>query len=270
MSLRFTMSRRKLYQLAGALLTGHPVAAASVADAGDGVTLGWSEQFSREVDHRLEVPLTDQLHYISVLQQALIDAKLTDLAAQAFLLVDRSPQIQAAMVIVLTQSGGWHWLGATAVSTGKTGKFDHFLTPLGAFAHTPENPDFRSLGTFNKSHIRGYGLGGRRIFDFGWQLAERGWGEGGTSKMRRQMHATDPRVLESRLGQVTSEGCIRIPAKLNVFLDAHGVLDADYEVATATGQGQSLINRMISFSKLIFLEALMLDKSNHQEWSSKC
>jgi hypothetical protein len=270
MSLPFTLSRRKLCHLAGGLLNGHAVAAASVADAGDAVTLGWSEQFSREVDHRLEVPLTDQQRYISVLQQALIDAKLTDLAAQTFLLVDRSPQFQAAMVIVRTQTDSYHWLGATAVSTGKTGTFDHFLTPLGAFAHTPENPDFRSLGTFNKNHIRGYGLGGRRVFDFGWQLAKRGWGEGGTSKMRLQMHATDPRVLESRLGQVASEGCIRIPAKLNVFLDAHGVLDADYEVATATGQRQSLINRMFSFTKHIFLEALMLDRANHQEWSNEC
>jgi len=81
-------------------------------------------------------------------------------------------------------------------------------------------------------------LRGRRIFDFGWQVAERGWGDGGTSKMRLQMHATDPHVLEARLGRVASEGCIRIPATLNVFLDGHGVLDADYEAAAAAGQSQ--------------------------------
>jgi hypothetical protein len=54
--------------------------------------------------------------------------------------------------------------------------------------------------------------------------------------MRLQMHATDPRVLEPRLGRVASEGCIRIPATLNVFLDVHGVLDADYEAAVASGE----------------------------------
>ena len=114
--------------------------------------------------------------------------------------------------------------------------FEHFLTPLGVFPHTLENPDFRSAGTFNKNHIRGYGLRGRRVFDFGWQLAERRWGKGGTSKMRLQMHATDPRILEFRLGEVASEGCISIPTKLNVFLDVHGVLDADYEAALAAGK----------------------------------
>lgn len=236
MHLSLALSTRKLRLLAVGLMTGFAVHAATVADSGNEVMVGWSEQFSREVDHRLDVPLIDQQRYISMLQQALTDAKLKDSLAQAFLLVDRSPQVQAAMFIVQTPSGGWHWIGATAVSTGKTGSFEHFLTPLGVFAHTLENPDFRSVGTFNKNHIRGYGLRGRRVFDFGWQLAERGWGKGGTSKMRLQMHATDPRVLEFRLGEVASEGCIRIPAKLNVFLDIHGVLDADYEAALTTGK----------------------------------
>ena len=54
--------------------------------------------------------------------------------------------------------------------------------------------------------------------------------------MRLQMHATDPRVLEPRLGRIASEGCIRIPATLNAFLDVHGVLDADYEAAVADGE----------------------------------
>ncbi len=121
-----------------------------------------------------------------MLQKTLADANISELAAQAFVLVDRSAQVQAAFVVVRTQGGGWDWVGATAVSTGKTGTFEHFLTPLGVFPHTLDNPDFRAEGTFNKNHIRGYGLRGRRIFDFGWQTAERGWGAGGTSKMRQQ------------------------------------------------------------------------------------
>ena len=139
------------------------------------------------------------------------------------------------MLIVRTAAPAWHWVGAAAVSTGKTGSYEHFLTPLGVFPHTLGNPDFRAEGTFNKNHIRGYGLRGRRVFDFGWQLAVRGWGKGGISPMRLQMHATDPTALEPRLGGVASEGCIRIPATLNVFLDVHGILDADYEQALTDG-----------------------------------
>ena len=171
--------------------------AAEQSDADDQALSRWTEQFAREVDHRLDVPPVDQQRYFLALQQALADDTLADLAGQSFVLVDRSPQVQAAMVLVRTQAGGWHWIGATAVSTGKTGTFEHFLTPLGVFAHTLDNPDFRAEGTFNKNHIRGYGLRGKRVFDFGWQLAERGWGNGGTSKMRLQMHATDPRVSVS-------------------------------------------------------------------------
>ena len=195
-----------------------------------------TEQFALEVDHRLEVPLADQGQVISLLQQALTEAQLTGLTAQAFLVVDRSPQVQAAFVVVLTPLKQWHWVGATAVSTGKTGTFQHFLTPRGVFAHSLDNPDYRSEGTYNKNHIRGYGVHGLRVFDFGWQFAQRGWGQGGTSQMRLQMHATDPQTLEPRLGQVASEGCIRIPATLNRFLDHHGLLDADYEAAQVSGK----------------------------------
>jgi hypothetical protein len=228
---------RRWFCLSAALsvMGGASLAAEAPFGADDPALALWTERFAREVDHRLEVPLADQPVYVRRLQQALVDAGLTDLEAQVFVLVDRSPQVQAAMLIGRTPSGSWHWIGATAVSTGKPGTFEHFVSPLGVFAHTLDNPDFRALGTFNQNHVRGYGLRGRRVFDFGWQTAERGWGPGGSSLMRLQMHATDPQRLEPRLGQVASEGCIRIPATLNVFLDVHGVLDADYEAAAATG-----------------------------------
>lgn len=53
--------------------------------------------------------------------------------------------------------------------------------------------------------------------------------------MRLQMHATDPDLLESRLGTIQSKGCIRIPASLNRFLDVFGVIDADYADAVNRG-----------------------------------
>lgn len=45
------------------------------------------------------------------------------------------------------------------------------------------------------------------------------------------LHATDPDRLEAWIGRPASQGCARIPAVMNLFLDWHGVLDADYENA---------------------------------------
>lgn len=220
---------------------------AAHADESTAALERWTAQFAREVDHRLDVPLLDQQRYLLLLDQALaraqVQAQAGSVAGQTLLLVDRSAQVQAAMLVVRTQAEGWHWLGATAVSTGKVGTYEHFRTPLGVFIHTLDNPDYRAEGTFNTNHIRGYGLRGMRVFDFGWQAAERGWGAGGNSLMRLQMHATDPDVLEQRLGNVASEGCIRIPATLNLFLDRHGVLDAEYEEALAAGDKLWIIRK---------------------------
>ena len=80
-----------------------------------------------------------------------------------------------------------------------------------------------------------------RVYDFGWVLAERGWGAGGRSLMRLQMHATDPARLEPLLGRPASKGCIRIPASLNTFIDHHGVLDRAYLEAQAAGRPQWIL-----------------------------
>lgn len=224
----------------GVLFLGR-LAQPQIVEMDDTLPFQWSLQFAREVDHRLDVPLDYQQRAVALMSETLIAAGLADLPTQAFVVVDRSPQIQAAYVVLREQAGGWHWIGATSVSTGKPGSFAHFYTPLGAFEHTLDNPDFRAEGTFNKNHIRGYGVRGRRVFDFGWRVAERGWGNGGSSSMRLQMHATDPHVLEQRLGSVASEGCVRIPATLNAFLDKNGILDAAYEEALARGQALWII-----------------------------
>jgi hypothetical protein len=193
-------------------------------------------QFARQVDHRLALPEPEQQRYMGLVQDTLNQAGLAALPTQLFLAVDRSPQVQAAFLLLRTEAGQWHWVGATAVSTGKPGGFEHFITPLGVFLHSPSNPDYRSAGTYNENHIRGYGVRAMRVFDFGWQMAERTWGKGGNSPMRLAMHATDPERLEARLGAVASEGCIRIPASLNHFLDHYGVLDTDYEAALTQGK----------------------------------
>jgi hypothetical protein len=49
------------------------------------------------------------------------------------------------------------------------------------------------------------------------------------------MHATDPDLLEKKLGTPQSKGCIRIPATLNTFIDHYGILDGAYEKAMTEG-----------------------------------
>jgi hypothetical protein len=194
------------------------------------------QRFEGEVDRRLVVPVDVQARYAQRLTDALALAGHGRLALQVVALVDRSVNVQALMLYLLDAQGVPDFIGATSVSTGSAGRVDHFLTPLGVFAHTPAHPDFRAEGTFNENGIRGYGERGLRVFDFGWVDGERTWGEGGRSPMRLQMHATDPTVLEPRLGRADSKGCIRIPATLNRFIDRYGLLDADYEGAFAHGE----------------------------------
>lgn len=186
--------------------------------------------FAQEVDRRLDVPATAQRSYAERLQRALAAAKVPDLANQYVVAVDRNPNVQA-LFLFWRGNAHQHWqmVGASPVSTGMPGKFEHFITPLGVFLHTPENMDYRAEGTKNENGIRGYGAKGMRVYDFGWQQARRGWGKPASSAMRFQMHATDPDRLEFLLGERHSKGCVRIPATLNAFLDRHGVLDAEYE-----------------------------------------
>ncbi len=193
--------------------------------------------FAKEVERRLNVPAAAQLFYGAKLQQALQQNSVGSIANEYVVLVDRSKNVQALFIYFRAKPDGiWRMLGATPVSTGLPGSYDHFITPLGVFEHTPRNMDFRSEGTLNEFKIRGYGARDMRIYDFGWAQGERGWGKGGKSQMRFQMHATDPDKLEPVLGVRHSKGCVRIPAALNVFFDNHGILDADYEARVAAGQ----------------------------------
>jgi hypothetical protein len=193
--------------------------------------------FAHEVTRRLHVPLADQHLYSHLLQQALDEKNLGALAGEYVVLVDRAATVQALFIYFrATADDPWSLIGASPVATGRPGEFDHFLTPLGVFLHSPANMDFRAEGTMNQNGIRGYGRRDMRIYDLGWVDGERGWGKGGRSPMRFQMHATDPDRLEPLLGIRHSKGCVRIPASLNVFIDHHGILDAEYQALVASGK----------------------------------
>jgi len=210
-------------------------AAPPLASAEDG-SLALAPVFEQQVMRRLSVPHEEQQHYASLLDAALQHAGVQQLPPEYVVLVDRNPRVQAAMIFWKSASGGFEFIGATAVSTGLPGKYEHFETPVGVYDHVLDNPDFRSEGTLNEFGIRGYGAKGRRIFDFGWVTAPKGWGDHSPGQMRLQLHATDPDVLEPRLGSAQSKGCIRTNASFNTFVDQYGVLDAHYDRAIANGQ----------------------------------
>ena len=150
---------------------------------------------------------------------------------QLLVVVDRSPGVQQMRIVVARPDAAWRSLGGTEVSTGEMGRRDYYLTPTGVFLHTNAILDWRAQGTFNTQHIRGLGLKGMRVWDFGWQVATKGWGTEEQGEIRLLMHATDPTYLETRIGRPASKGCVRIPATMNRFLDRHGILDVDYERA---------------------------------------
>jgi hypothetical protein len=212
----------------------HAAEVAAHLDPRDALKL--AGQFASDVTRRLSVPPADQGAYGQRLQAALAAKGLGALSRQYVVLVDRNPNVQALFIYFRGDpAGAWTLIGAAPVATGLPGRYDHFVTPLGVFEHTPQNMDFRAEGTLNENGIRGYGARDMRIFDFGWTDAERGWGKGGVSSMRFQMHATDPDKLEPLLGIRHSKGCVRIPGSLDRFLDHYGVLDAEYEAMADAG-----------------------------------
>ncbi|WP_185702663.1 hypothetical protein [Burkholderia sp. Bp8991] len=222
----------------------HPPLSADEAKSATARAIDMRKRFTQEVTRRLNVPASEQRAYGVRLQQALADADLGDLAGEYVAIVDRAPNVQALFIYFrATPTNAWLMIGASPVGTGWPGKYDHFLTPLGVFHHSPDNMDFRAEGTTNDNGIRGYGKRDMRIYDFGWVDGERGWGKGGKSPMRFQMHATDPDRLEPLLGIRHSKGCVRIPASLNAFIDQHGILDDDYEARVEDGKSLWVLRR---------------------------
>jgi len=192
-------------------------------------------EFSKKVTSHLNLPPETVVSYANALNEGLRNSDSSLDSPQYVVLVDRNPNVQAVMLFWGDSSDGWQLIGAAPVSTGLPGNFDHFLTPLGVFNHSLDNPDFRAEGTKNEFGFKGYGEKGLRVYDFGWVEENRGWGSGEKMLMRLQMHATDPDLAENLLGIPRSKGCIRIPAAMNEFIDKYGLLDFDYDAAVQRG-----------------------------------
>ena len=194
-----------------------------------------ASDFQRVVSPRLQLS-SDAVHlYAQAIDDVLRNSNIQIDLPEYLILVDRNPYAQSAMIFWGSVNMGWSLIGASPASTGLPGSFDHFLTPLGVFTHSLDNPDFRAEGTKNEHGFLGYGAKGMRVYDFGWVEQARGWGSGEKMLMRLQMHATDPELAEHLLGIPRSKGCIRIPASMNHFIDHYGLLDADYDLAIEKG-----------------------------------
>src|SRR5690349_23624811 len=89
--------------------------------------------FHEQVDHQLQVPGTEQRRYATLLAQVLAAEGFDDAPPQYAVLVDRNAFVQAAMIFWKSESGEFHFIGASQASTGQPGRFDHFETPLGVF-----------------------------------------------------------------------------------------------------------------------------------------
>lgn len=159
---------------------------------------------------------------------------------EAVLIVDRAPSVQRLWVAIADPDPHqWAILGAVRVSTGKPGRKDHYKTPVGVFRLNGDVLGYRALGTKNEHGVRGIGIKGMRVWDFGWQTTEDWRTPDHVTAVRMEMHATDPTLLEYRLGHPDSEGCIRIPTAFNVALDHVGLIDrafiegAEYSAADA-------------------------------------
>lgn len=224
-----------LVKLLGALAFAVAMASLPAPAAAEPAVDELERLFQQQVDRRLEVPEAERDLYVELLRQALAADGIAELTPQFLLLVDRNPNVQAAMLFRSSGGQRFHLIGAAPASTGKPGRYEYFETPQGVFRHSLSTPDFRAEGTRNDKGILGYGAKGMRVYDFGWQPGRRGWGAGGASLMRLQVHSTDPDMLEPRVGTAQSKGCIRIPMTLNRFIDHYGLLDADYERALALG-----------------------------------
>lgn len=155
------------------------------------------------------------------------EGAMSDIRGHLVTVVDRATNKQNLMIFLVSDDGqDWEMLYTGHVSTGKPGRREHFKTPTGVFLLDGSIMDYRAQGTFNQNHIRGIGLKGSRVWDFGWQDTEDWRTKGATMQIRMEMHATDPANLELRIGHPDSEGCIRIHADINRVMDRYGVLDA--------------------------------------------
>ncbi|MCP1227408.1 L,D-transpeptidase [Acetobacter fabarum] len=192
--------------------------------------------FQKDVPAAFTPTITQKDTWLALARQQISQSGYVVQTPQAVVVADRNPSVQRACVIVARpDTPEWTIIGCTRISTGTIGRKHHYITPVGIFTNTAERLGYRAQGTKNENGIMGNGTKGMRVWDFGWQVAEKGWlPSREQGPIRLEMHATDPVFLERQLGHMASAGCIRIPAALNIYIDKNGLLDVEYERKAAT------------------------------------
>ncbi len=191
------------------------------------------ELASMRTDFAELVPPQYQVELTPEIQEAMSTAILSYPEVQALttpeflVVVNRHPDAQS-MSVVVTDGQSVEYVGSAKTSTGHLNRKGYFQTPIGIFENKREFGNYRAQGTKNNNGVRGLGKKGMRVFDFGWQDSIASWGTRGPASIRLQMHATDPDLLEQRLGSPASKGCVRIQTGVNTFIDTYGVLDKHY------------------------------------------
>ncbi|CAP55362.1 conserved hypothetical protein [Gluconacetobacter diazotrophicus PA1 5] len=226
----------------------------------------------RDIPHFQPLSPADEARWIGLARAQMAQSDVVVDRAQLLMVVDRSPRVQrVCFVLALPGTAPWQVLGGTRVSTGRTGRKFNYVTPTGVFINSPDRLGYRAQGTRNENGIRGIGVRGMRVWDMGWQWAEKGWlPSREKGQIRLEIHATDPDFLESRLGHPASEGCVRIPSALNVFMDRHGLLDVLYEQAASyDGRFRALLPRDRVPSPIAGDALVVVDSSFSEEKEAK-
>ena len=127
-----TLIRSRLLRAAVAVLMA---GACGVARASDGFA-ALAILYETHVHARLAVPTAETRRYALLAEEALTRAGVTLAQPQYLAVVDRDPWVQAFLLLWRSAPGAYVLVGASPVSTGRPGTFDHFQTPLGVFEHT--------------------------------------------------------------------------------------------------------------------------------------
>lgn len=171
-----------------------------------------AEAFRAGVQQRLAVPPSEAAVYAWLAELQLLDAGRPLWEPQYLLVVDRDPNVQAALLYWRLSGRAWELLGAAPASTGGPTGPGHLETPLGAFEQQARTSQREAAGS--------------RVFDFGWQRTRAATGQGPLVPARLQARAATG-AHRRTLGRNGSNGCVLLPPGLTRLIDELGLLDGD-------------------------------------------
>lgn len=164
------------------------------------------EQYARDVTPRLHLPADDVRLYGSIAEWQMCGSGRDMLDPQYLLVIDRNPNVQAALLVWRLWSGSYELVGASPVAAGPN--------PLDAA---------QSAGDL-LVQVGANGRRGRaRVYEFASAVQLQ---ESASTAVRVQLRSA-PTGDEDRLGAPCPDGCILLPASLVSFLDEYGILDQD-------------------------------------------